>query len=129
MDQFLEDMLTFNQPYAKKGGYATELSDTEEKDYRAWLWGLSQNVGRNMNPDDPTYDMRGLYKEREKYPPGFNADTKSIHFTDRFKTPYHPTFSRESKYATKDAPSWNSEGMLVDSFGMPTFGYLMTEGK
>src|ERR1035438_684822 len=39
-----------------------------------------------------------------------------MHFPDTYKTPFHKTFSNESKYAPKDAPHWE-EDKLVDKHG------------
>ena len=39
----------------------------------------------------------------------FNKETK--HFTDKWKTPFHKSFSKESIYADPEkAPEWQQEG-------------------
>lgn len=63
-----------------------------------------QELVRILN--DNTYDYRGYYN---KYPNSrANADT---HWTDEFKTAYHPTFSTYSKYSGKKS-QYNPEGVL-----------------
>lgn len=56
--------------------------------------------------NDNTYDYRGYYN---KYP---NGKGNAIdHWTDEFKTMYHPTFSVYSKYSGKKS-QYNPEGVL-----------------
>ena len=82
-----------------------EGGDTENDDYYATMEKVAEENYKNWgfnNPDealvhalnDYTYDYRGYY---QKYPQSrANADT---HWTDEFKTVYHPTFSNESRYS------------------------------
>jgi hypothetical protein len=91
-----------NKAYAKIGPYETALNPNQEKAFMTW-------VSKNKIPFDPTeeiqdYDMRGFYKDvlenRASTPkPG-------EHFPDTYKTPYHESFSNESRYANYDAPRW-----------------------
>lgn len=46
--------------------------------------------------NDNTYDYRGFYN---KYPP--SEGNYKDHWTDEFKTVYHPSFSNESRYSGK----------------------------
>jgi len=70
------------------------------------------NWGFN-NPDeallyalnDKTYNYRGYY---DKYPKG--KGNAIDHWTDEFKTVYHPTFSNESKYSGKVDSNFNPNG-------------------
>ena len=56
--------------------------------------------------NDNTYDYRGYYN---KYP---NSDANSLtHWTDEFKTVYHPTFSDESRYSGKKS-QYNPKGLV-----------------
>lgn len=61
--------------------------------------------------DEPNadYDMRGFWKAGGKR-------AANGHFPDTYKTPYHKSFSNESRYATKDAPHWEGD-RLVDKNG------------
>lgn len=56
--------------------------------------------------NDNSYDYRGYY---EKYPEASaNADT---HWSDEFKTVYHPSFSNQSKYSGKVDKNYNPHGL------------------
>ena len=61
--------------------------------------------------------MRGFYKALqngdEMAKTAVDPHDKQIHFPDYWKTPYHETFSNESQWATKGAPSWNDQDQLV----------------
>ena len=91
--------------------YTTQLTPNQEAMFQVWA---KQN-GVRMEPGwNEDYDMRGLWK--------FNPLTKPDergHWPDLFKKPNHPTFSRESIYATSDAPRWvgrrliNSKGRII----------------
>ena len=63
----------------------------------------------NNIPDDPSFDssynMPGFFKESGGLVQrllGNSSNTEmmpdGLHFTDKFKTPFHPTFSNESQY-------------------------------
>lgn len=81
------------------------MENVAEQNYRRW--------GFN-NPDlallhalnDNTYNYRGYYN---KYP-NSDADASS-HWTDEFKTAYHPTFSDESIYSGKKS-QYNPRGII-----------------
>ncbi len=110
-----------NKGYAKPGPYQTDLNPGEEQKFRNWL---KANPG--LPPFDPTdqssdYDMRGFYKALKKGDPrakgGIDPYDKKLHLPDVWKTPYHRTFSRESVYATDDAPHWEGDRYLVNKDG------------
>jgi hypothetical protein len=70
-------------------------------------------VANNKVPYDssPTsdYDMKGYWRDIASK--GTNATQVSNfdnkpHYPDTYKTPYHKSFSKESRYANPDAPSW-----------------------
>lgn len=98
--------------------YHTPLTPHEEGAFQAW-------VARNKVPFDPSptsdYDMRGFYKGLVNGDPhavtAINQNDGKLHFSDYWKTPYHNSFSAESKYATADAPRWNSKDQLVSKDG------------
>ncbi len=120
------DWSAYNQQYAKPGPYRTPLSDAEEPHYRQWVGHMRDVTGTDLDPDDPSYDMRGFWKAMhrgEVKPP----DQPGGHFVDEFKTPAHPFFSRESKYATPTAPYWQSVPPLsgaMDALIDPSSGEL-----
>jgi hypothetical protein len=103
--------------YAKPGPYFTKLTPSEEENFQAWV-----KAKKVPWQDTPTadYDMRGYWKSLVAGDP--NAKQKKsdfdgkMHFPDTYKTPYHKTFSNESKYATSDAPHWE-EDRLIDKDG------------
>ena len=122
----LQSFFDYNKEWAKPGPYITKLSDKEEKDYLKWMDLVSQTL-RPMDPNDPTYDMRGFWKaaQKGKASSGLDPYSNEIHFPDTFKTPYHPTFSRESQYATDIAPYWDGP-TLYENSGAVAYGFLST---
>lgn len=97
--------------------YATKLSPKEESAFQGW-------VKTKKVPFDPSpkadYDMRGYWKAQQggdaRATTAVNEADRQMHFPDTWKTPYHKTFSNESIYAPKDAPSWQGN-KLVDKTG------------
>jgi hypothetical protein len=110
--------------YASPGFYNTPLPPHEEVAFRSW-------VKKNKVPFDPEapindYDMRGFWKGLMSGDPnavtGVNPNDKQLHFGDYYKTPYHKSFSAESKYAHKQlAPRWNERDQLVMPNGSVVF--------
>src|SRR6266446_4778439 len=94
--------------FAKPGPYVTTLSPQEEAQFKQW-------VAANRIPwqDTPTtdYDMRGFWKAMQAGDPNAKR-AANLHFPDTYKTPYHKTFSNESKYATQDAPHWQGNVLI-----------------
>jgi hypothetical protein len=111
-----------NARYAKPGPYITELDPKEEAQFQQW-------VKSNKIPFDPSpssdYDMRGYWKDiasKGKSETAVNQYDNRIHFPDTYKTPYHESFSNESKYANENAPRWVGNRYLVDpASGTPVF--------
>jgi hypothetical protein len=101
--------------YAKPGSYTTQLSPSDELQFRNWV--KSNNIPWVDEPQSD-YDMRGFYKDMVGG--GAKRSTTNLHFPDTYKTPYHKSFSNESKYATADAPHWE-ENNLVDKTGKVVF--------
>lgn len=108
--------------------FATQLTPEEEQ-------GFANFAKQTQNLPSLGYDLKGLYKEasdknlvndilqgKNTELAGMNPTTQSFHFTDKYKTPFYDSFSKESKYATQDAPQWlenpNNQGFqLVDKQG------------
>lgn len=85
--------------------YQTQLTDTEEEGFLQWL--KKNKIPFDVSDKFPDYDMRGYYKEFMAGGTGATYDPSRMHFTDKYKTPYHESFSRESQYAVPDkAPFW-----------------------
>jgi hypothetical protein len=114
-----------NAAYAKPGsamtGYQTSLSPLEELAFRAW-------VQKNNVPFDDSqqadYDMRGYFKALQSGSAAgsvINANDGQMHYPDTFKTPYHSSFSSESRHATPDAPKWNVFDRLQDKTGRTVY--------
>ena len=89
--------------------FNTMLTPPEEKGFGDW-------VKKNKIPfkDEPKsdYDMRGYYKDNVIGPMG-GKQASNKHFPDTYKTPFHKTFSNESKYATPDAPRWIGDKLVA----------------
>lgn len=132
LDSFLGDVGNTDEQgksvipsYAKpepKGGYLTKLNDKDEAAFQQW-------VKENKIPFDPSpkadYDMRGFWKGLTSGDPNarqaLNANDGQMHFSDYWKTPYHQSFSAESKWAGKGAPTWNDQDQLVLPDGKVVF--------
>lgn len=102
-----------NKQYAKPmQSYQTTLSAENEQRFKNWL-ALHQGRLGEFDPANTQadYDMRGWWLDNKGAPP------PAGHFVDTYKTPYHQSFSNESKYALPNAPKWQQQGqkwLLVD---------------
>ena len=84
--------------------YLNTMEKVAEENYKNWGYNNSDEALVHALNDN-TYDYRGYYN---KYPQSrANADT---HWTDEFKTVYHPTFSNESIYSSKKS-QYNPYGL------------------
>ena len=109
-------------PSVMKKGYLTQLNPLQEMAFQAW-------VKKNNIPFDPSeqadYDMRGFFQAQlngdKSASTGMNANDGLMHFTDKFKTPYHESFSSESKFAKPMAPRWNPLDQLIGPNGRILF--------
>lgn len=119
-----EQSYAFNKQWAKTGPYVTTLSPGDEQKFQQW-------VQANHIPwqDTPTadYDMRGYWKAMQS---GNSLAKRASngHFPDKWKTPYSGTFSRESMYATSDAPYWKGDN-LVTNDGRLVTGETASRGQ
>ena len=102
--QFSSDNEESNNTFAKGGPkrdkfYNTQLTPQQEQQYQQWVQTLPINL-RN----DYDYDLRGAW---------LNGDLpdQNYHMTDKWKKPWHPTFSNESVYSTPGAEGgrWDGE--------------------
>jgi hypothetical protein len=114
-------VLQNNLQWANRGPWTTQLSPQQEQNFRQWL---TSNQGK-MPPFDPDapqadYDMRGFYKGMMAGDPAAQGAVSPfdgrIHFSDKWKTPYHHSFSNESIYAKPNAPRW-IDNRLTDQNG------------
>lgn len=123
-DRKLSTNYARNRAYARAAeDYTTRLNPQSEAQFRAW-------VAANKVPFDPSakindYDMRGFWLALQSKDPAavsaVNPYDKRIHYPDRWKTPYHETFSAESQWAQPGAPSWNKLDQLVMPSGEVVF--------
>lgn len=85
------------------------------------LLSVDEDFLRILN--DNSYDYRGYYNKYQNS--RANADT---HWTDEFKTVYHPTFSVYSKYSGKKS-QYNPEGVLGGQWNddqyIPAWGQIL----
>jgi hypothetical protein len=121
----LQGQLGRNQEWVRPGehNYNTPLSGQDEASFRDWL-------GQNKVPFDVSapvtdYDMRGFWKGLQSGDPvaasSVNPNDNRMHYPDRWKTPYHETFSAGSQWATPDAPNWTPDDKLIDKYGRTLF--------
>ena len=92
----------------------TQLPPEQEQAFANWL--KANKVPFNPADKYPDYDMRGYYQSLQQGgapKAGINPTTKSLHYPDTFKTPYHESFSAESKMATEGAPSWQGDKLVT----------------
>jgi hypothetical protein len=112
-----QDFYQRNQAYAlppSMGSYLTKLPTQEELAFQQW-------VQQNQVPFNPApnadYDMRGFWQALMANDPrattAINPNDKQMHYPDYWKTPYHESFSAESKWAAPGAPVWNNLDQLV----------------
>lgn len=104
-----------NQVYAKPGEYATKLQPDQEAQFRQWV--AANKVPFNPNDQIADYDMRGYWADVASHgqsQQSLNPNDHQMHFPDTYKTPYHQSFSAESKYALPTAPRWINDHQLAD---------------
>jgi len=98
-EQFLEE--GYASGIDLTDSFNTSLTPEQEAKFQAWAASAKEVLGRNLNQDLSTYDMRGLWKDEisQGMIEGFK---EGMHFIDTYKKPNHPTFSDESKYSSKE---------------------------
>lgn len=116
-----------NKKWSKPGNYRTDLGD-KEADFQKWV--KDNKVPFDVNktgPDD--YDMRGFWQGAQQGDPRAstapNPNDGLIHYDDKWKTPYHKSFSSESQWAKPNAPTWNEKDQLID----PSTGGVVFDEK
>lgn len=114
-----------NDKYVRSGEhtYNALLKPFEEKVFRKWL--QDNEVPFDAEAGVTDYDMRGFWKALVSKDPkaatAIDPHDQRIHYPDYWKTPMHETFSRESQWATPDAPQWTDDGRLIDIEGKVLF--------
>jgi GH24 family phage-related lysozyme (muramidase) len=110
----------------KQDDYYSIMEKVAEENYKNWGFNTpDEALVHALN--DNTYNYKGYYK---KYPQSqANADT---HWTDEFKTVYHPTFSTESIYSGKKSeynPLGLPGGMWVGETFIPSVWQTVESNK
>jgi N-acetyl-anhydromuramyl-L-alanine amidase AmpD/spore germination cell wall hydrolase CwlJ-like protein len=120
-----DQLMERNAPYVKPspgGAYLTPLLPNQEAEFQAWV--KSHNVPFDPSPK-ADYDMRGFWQATQNKESGtgtsVNPNDNKLHFPDKWKTPYHMSFSRESQWAKDNAPTWNDKDQLVLHGGRVVF--------
>jgi len=112
-----EDLLKRNLRYAKPDWKTTSLPAEQEKAFMEWI--AKNKVPFNPKDKYADYDMRGFYDALMKKDPraaaAVNPATKTMHYPDYWKTPYHESFSAESQWAAKGAPTWQENKLVAPS--------------
>lgn len=115
-----------NQPYVNgnPAAYNTPLPPLQEAMFQAWV--QQHKVPFDVGATGPTdYDMRGFYRGLSSGDPkatsAIDPNDSQMHYPDHWKTPYHETFSKESQWATPNAPSWTDDDKLVGTNGRVMF--------
>ena len=97
--------------------YKTRLAPAAENEFQSWVRVAGVPFDDSHTSD---YDMRGYWLAKKNGDPEaqteINAADHLPHFPDTYKTPYHRTFSSDSKYAQPGAPTWEGE-LLIDRHG------------
>jgi hypothetical protein len=125
-DGALERNFERNKAWTKQGAanFNTDLGD-QEPQFRQWL--KDNNVPFDPDGKGPSdYDMRGFWQALQANDPkakqAIDPNDQRMHYPDYWKTPYHETFSNESRWADpKTAPAWNDKDQLVAPDGKVLF--------
>lgn len=104
MNEHIKSLYPWARNYAKGGPkkdkfYNTQLSPQQEQQYQKWVQTLPINLR-----SDYDYDLRGAW---------LNGDLpdQNYHMIDKWKKPWHPTFSNESVYSTPQASGGHWDGV------------------
>lgn len=104
MNKHIKSLYSWARNYAEGGPkkdkfYNTQLTPEQEQQYQQWVQTLPINLR-----SDYDYDLRGAW---------LNGDLpdQNYHMTDKWKKPWHPTFSNESIYSTPQMTGgyWDGE--------------------
>jgi hypothetical protein len=122
------------------GKYTTKLTDKEEKEFQDWYSKVSKHKNLNPNPDaeEQKYDYRGYWKNEDRE--GILSEDTEAHFIDKYKQPFHPTFSTESQYSNEETlgGSWSQDesgtwffthSPFTAGYADKTFDYLKGSGE
>lgn len=95
---------SFGQKFWQRRGNNLHFkSGKDKRSFSDWANKASAYKGIKIK-DDPTYDYKGWYNEDPNRAYALLNDDPNAHFGDRWKTPYHPTFSDQSVYSNAKHP-------------------------
>jgi hypothetical protein len=118
MNEHIKSLYPWARNYAKGGPkrdkfYNTQLTPQQEQQYQKWVQTLPLNLR-----SDYDYDLRGAW---------LNGDLpdRNYHMIDKWKKPWHPTFSNESIYSTQDATggSWENDTFVPSTINKIANGF------
>lgn len=89
--------------------------------FQGWL----DKNAPDENPIFSDYDYYGAYLD------GLSRDGVNGHFSDRFKLPFHPTFSNESSYYRPGMPAnvWDGDNPVPAVRGNALQQYLIDRSR
>jgi hypothetical protein len=106
--------------------YIKIMEDVANANYERWGY-PNQDAALLYVLNANDYDYRGYYN---KYPP--NSANSLTHWSDEFKTAYHPSFSDESKYSGHKS-KYNPDGIVgghwYNEMFVPSFDQLRKLNK
>ena len=105
----LDDIKAYYDNYYKDDIH--QLQEGGERNYQTWKSLIAKYKGLDIDNDN-TYDYEGYYNAYPNEAWDMLNDNPEAHFTDEFKTVYHPTFSNESSYSGKVNMQFNPYGKL-----------------
>lgn len=96
----------------------------DKRSFSDWVNKASEYKGIKIK-NDPTYDYKGWYNEDPNRAYALLNDDRNAHFDDKWKTPYHPTFSDQSVYSNAKHPggTWGRFDHR-DAYYAPLFSYV-----
>lgn len=118
----MREQATLHQPYTAPGWQMTTLPPDQEAQFRQWL--SANQVPFNPNDQVADYDMRGYWRDIAASggtQTQVNPNDHQLHFPDTYKTPYHRSFSAESRNAAPGAPNWINDHQLALPSGKVIF--------
>lgn len=117
-----EEILQRNKQYVNASApqnYNTALPQADEFAFRSWL--QKNNVPFDPEAKVTDYDMRGFFRALQGGDPAarsaVNEYDGQLHYPDKWKTPYHESFSNESQWAGANAPRWADGDILANASG------------
>ena len=92
-------------------------------EFDAWMKSAPNQGDRTygMASSRPEYDWSGYFLAMRAGRPEAPPPDERGHTTDYFKTPYHPTFSQDSRYAGPNDPFWRGRELVDPRDGRVKF--------